>query len=254
MDQLPAVLSRARPDVDHPVGRANGVLVVLDDDERVSQVAQPHQRPDQPVVVALVEPDRRLVEDVEHAHQARADLRRQPDALPLAPGRYKLSVVVKDDGSGHMGSVDLGIIVPKYNDDQLSHSSLILADLIQPIPTNQVGTGPFVIGSTKVRPSVDQTFTRDQTLGIYMQVYNMAMDPKTHRPSMNVEYEISKDGKPILSQPEDSSKWAQPVTQLTLEKQMPLKSLPPGKYNVQVKVTDNVRKQTISPTATFELK
>ena len=175
-------------------------------------------------------------------------------ALPLAPGRYKLSVVVKDDGSGHMGSVDLGIIVPKYNDDQLSHSSLILADLIQPIPTNQVGTGPFVIGSTKVRPSVDQTFTRDQTLGIYMQVYNMAMDPKTHRPSMNVEYEISKDGKPILSQPEDSSKWAQPVTQLTLEKQMPLKSLPPGKYNVQVKVTDNVRKQTISPTATFELK
>jgi GWxTD domain-containing protein len=175
-------------------------------------------------------------------------------ALPLAPGRYKLSVVVKDDGSGHMGSVDLGILVPKYNDDQLSHSSLILADLIQPIPTNQVGTGPFVIGSTKVRPSVDQTFTRDQTLGIYMQVYNMAVDPKTHRPSMNVEYEISKDGKPILNQPEDPSKWAQPVTQVTLEKQMPLKSLPPGKYNVQIKVTDNVRKQTISPTATFELK
>ncbi len=175
-------------------------------------------------------------------------------ALPLAPGRYKLSVVVKDDGSGHMGSLDLGIIVPKYNDGQLSHSSLILADLIQPIPTNQVGTGPFVIGSTKVRPSVDQTFTRDQTLGIYMQVYNLGMDPKTHRPSMNVEYEISKDGKPILNQPEDASKWAQPVTQVTLEKQMPLKSLPPGKYSVQIKVTDNVRKQTVSPTATFELK
>ena len=35
-------------------------------------------------VVALVEADRRLVEDVEHADQARADLRGEPDALPLA--------------------------------------------------------------------------------------------------------------------------------------------------------------------------
>ena len=175
-------------------------------------------------------------------------------ALPLPPGRYKLSVVVKDDASGHMGSVDLGIHVPQFSDDRLSNSSLILADLIQPIPTNQVGSGPFVIGSTKVRPSVDSTFTRDQTLGIYMQVYNMGLDPKTHRPSMNVEYEISKDGKPVLSQPEDSSKWANPVRQITLEKQMPLKSLPPGKYSVKIKVTDNVRKQTVSPTATFELK
>jgi GWxTD domain-containing protein len=175
-------------------------------------------------------------------------------ALPLPPGHYKLSVVVKDDASGHMGSVDLGIRVPEYKENQLSNSSLILADLIQPIPTNQVGSGPFVIGSTKVRPSVDGMFTRDQTLGIYMQVYNLGMDPQTHRPSMNVEYEISKDGKPILSQPEDPAKWAQPTQQITLQKEMPLKSLPPGKYSVQIKVTDNVRKQTVSPTATFEVR
>jgi GWxTD domain-containing protein len=175
-------------------------------------------------------------------------------ALPLAPGHYKLSVVVKDDASGHLGSVDLGIMVPKYKDDQLSNSSLILADLLQPIPTNQVGSGPFVIGSTKVRPSVDGMFTRDQTLNIYMQVYNLAIDPQTHKPSMNIEYDISKDGKPILSQPEDPAKWAQAVQQITLQKQMPLKSLSPGKYSVQIKVTDNVRKQTISPTATFEVR
>ena len=35
-------------------------------------------------VVALVQADRRLVEHVEHAGQVRADLRRQPDALPFA--------------------------------------------------------------------------------------------------------------------------------------------------------------------------
>ena len=175
-------------------------------------------------------------------------------ALPLRPGHYKLSVVVKDDGSSHMGSIDLGIRVPQFEEDVLSNSSLILADMIQPLPTNQVGSGPFVIGSTKVRPSVNQTFSRDQTMGIYMQVYNLGIDPQTHRPSLKVEYDISKDGKMILSQPEDPDKWAQASPQITLQKKMELKALPPGKYSVQIKVTDNVKKQTVSPTANFEVR
>jgi hypothetical protein len=175
-------------------------------------------------------------------------------ALPLRPGRYKLSVVVKDDASGHMGSLDLGVRVPQFDDDSLSNSSLILADLIQPLPTSQVGSGPFVIGGTKVRPSVNQTFTRDQTLGIYMQIYNLGIDTKTHRPSLNVQYDISKDGKKILSQPEDPAKWASAARQITLQKEMPLKLLQPGKYMVEIKVTDNVKNQTVSPTASFEVR
>ena len=84
---LTAVLPRARSDVDRPVGRADGVFVVLDDDERVAHVAQPRQRLDQTAVVALVQPDRRLVEHVEHAHQPGTDLRGEPDPLCLAPGQ-----------------------------------------------------------------------------------------------------------------------------------------------------------------------
>ena len=83
-DDLAAVLARARAQVDEPVGRAHHLLVVLDDEHRVAEVAQPLERPDQAVVVALVESDRRLVEDVEHADELRADLRREPDALRLA--------------------------------------------------------------------------------------------------------------------------------------------------------------------------
>jgi hypothetical protein len=81
---LAAVLARAGPDVDDVVGLADGVLVVLDHDDRVAEVAQPHQGVDEAVVVALVQADRRLVEHVEHADQARADLGGQPDALRLA--------------------------------------------------------------------------------------------------------------------------------------------------------------------------
>ena len=83
---LAAVLAGARADVDDPVGGGDGVLVVLDDDERVAEVAQPGEGLDQPVVVALVQPDARLVEHVEHADQAGADLGGEPDALGLAAG------------------------------------------------------------------------------------------------------------------------------------------------------------------------
>ena len=84
VDDLAAVLAGAGPDVDHPVGGPDGLLVVLDDDQRVAEVLEPDQGLDQPLVVALVEPDRRLVEDVEDAHQAGTDLGGQTDALRLA--------------------------------------------------------------------------------------------------------------------------------------------------------------------------
>ena len=72
------------PHLDDVVGGADRVLVVLDDDHRVADVAQALERRDHLDVVLRVQADARLVEHVEHAHQARADLRRQPDALRLA--------------------------------------------------------------------------------------------------------------------------------------------------------------------------
>ena len=83
-DDLSPVLARAWPEVDDPVGRAHHLLVVLDDEHGVADVAQPLERVDEPAVVALVEPDRRLVEDVEDADELRADLRREPEPLRLA--------------------------------------------------------------------------------------------------------------------------------------------------------------------------
>ena len=83
----PAVLAGPGPDVHDPVGGPDGLLVVLDHEDRVAQVAQPRERRDELRVVALVEADRRLVEDVQDAHQRRPDLGRQPDPLGLPAGQ-----------------------------------------------------------------------------------------------------------------------------------------------------------------------
>ena len=77
----------AGADIEHVVGGADGVLVVLDDNHGVAEIAQALKSFEQPRVVALVQADRRLVQHVKHAGEAGADLRGEPDALALAAGQ-----------------------------------------------------------------------------------------------------------------------------------------------------------------------
>jgi GWxTD domain-containing protein len=174
--------------------------------------------------------------------------------VPLQPGRYKLTLVLKDDNSGHMGTTDIGIIVPEYPDDTLENSSLILADLIQQVPTTDVGTGPFVIGGTKVRPRVGGTFKRDQHLGIYMQVYNLGVNPKTHRPDADIQYNLLRDGKSIFTSTETAASIKDASSQLTIEKQLSLEPLTPGDYEMAIRVTDNIKKKTLDSSAPFVVR
>src|SRR6478735_794293 len=57
VDDLAAVLAGARPDVDDVIRLHDGRLVVLDDDQRVAEIAKPDQRVQQPAVVSLVQTD-----------------------------------------------------------------------------------------------------------------------------------------------------------------------------------------------------
>src|SRR5579872_3225363 len=112
-------------------------------------------------------------------------------ALPLRPGRYKVEIAVKDVNGDRKGLWSRGIIVPEYSDDKLQTSSLIVADQMEPVPTKDVSTGSFVIGVTKVRPRVAPADgkpalfkrTHDQKANFWMQVYNLGVDGKTHKPS-----------------------------------------------------------------------
>jgi GWxTD domain-containing protein len=177
------------------------------------------------------------------------------EVIPLRPGRYKLSLVLKDELSGHVGFEELGMVVPNFSGDKLTYSSLILADQIMPLPNNRVVSSPFWIGGWKVRPNVSNAFTRDQRLRIYMQVYNLGIDERTHKPSLAVRYEVEKDGKLLLDQPEDDAKLKKASQLFTVARRLiDLQGLTPGKYTVQVKVIDNIKKQSVSPSASFEVR
>jgi GWxTD domain-containing protein len=183
-------------------------------------------------------------------------------ALPLRPGMYKVDLVLKDVNGDRVGQYSRGIRVPEFNEDKLANSSLILADVMEKVAAKNVGTGSFVIGTTKVRPRVEPadgkpaTFKRDQRLNLWMQVYNLGMDDKTKKPSATIEYDIinQQTNKSVLHMVENTDQMGNTGEQVTLEKSMALNNLEPGLYRLTVKVDDNVSKQSIAPFARFAIE
>jgi GWxTD domain-containing protein len=177
-------------------------------------------------------------------------------AVPLSPGLYRLDIVIKDVNSGNIGVVNARLPVPRFQDDQLSSSSLILADNIQRASMKDIGLGQFVIGDVKVQPKLDRTFTPNDSMGVFLQVYNLKVDDKTHKADTSVEYRVTKgkETAPVLKFNIPADKLPQHGEELTLENRMTLGSLAPGKYKLAIAVTDNLAKQTITPTADFTVK
>ena len=173
--------------------------------------------------------------------------------IPLAPGTYRLNIVAKDIVGNTMNNYEIALNVPHYDEDQLGASSVILADQIERVPTKSIGAGPFVIRSSKVRPRVDDTFKQSETMGIYAELYNFGMDEKTKKPQGTVEYDVVNTANvTVLTQTEELSAIPNSSSFLvTVEKRLPLKSLPPGKYTLKLKVSDKLKNQTIIPSAGF---
>ena len=165
----------------------------------------------------------------------------------LPPGNYKIDLVVRDVNSGKTGVLKQGFTVPKYEEEKLATSTMILASKIEPL-NGRLASGQFVKGSLKVMPNATGVFKQDQTLGIYMQVYNVGIDQATLRPSVDIEYLITQKDKEIMRIKEDGKNGLSSINsrQMTLARLIPLKDFKPGFYDVQIIIKDNVLNQTLT--------
>jgi GWxTD domain-containing protein len=181
-------------------------------------------------------------------------------SLPLRPGLYKVDIVIKDvNNPDHIGRWQRSLNVPRYDDDRLASSSLILASTMERVPSRDIGAGNFVISDTHIVPRVPSaigapvTFHRAQSLNFWMQVYNLGIDEKSKQNGATIEYQILDlaTNKAILETEELTSKTSPNSDQVTIEKSLPLASLQPGKYQVNIKVNDGITKQQIAESAPF---
>jgi GWxTD domain-containing protein len=177
-------------------------------------------------------------------------------AVPLSPGLYRLDVVVKDVNNGNVGVVNTRLAVPRFEDDKLSTSTLILADQMQRVSAKDIGLGQFVLGDIKVRPKMDGAFTPNDNMGVFLQVYNLKVDEKTHKADASVQFRVirEKETEPVLKFDLPPNKLPEHGEEMTLQNVVTLGSLAPGKYSLEVAVTDNLAKQTITKASNFAVK
>src|SRR5205809_1738375 len=171
-------------------------------------------------------------------------------AVALAPGRYRVDIIVRDIASGATGVRHVGFEVPKYDTSKLSTSTLVLAAKLEGLG-DQPAVGMFTIGNVKVIPNVSGTYHKGTPVGIYLQIYNAGIDQTTLRPSVDVEYALMKDGKEIFKAPEDSRGNSDAGQRLTLARLLDSRSLNPGDYSIEVRVRDRVSGQSLVQTAKF---
>jgi GWxTD domain-containing protein len=189
-------------------------------------------------------------------------------ALPLLPEHYRLDIAIKDvNNPEHMGYYGRSLDVPKYLDEKLGTSSLILADRMNTVSSREIGGGNFIIGNTFVRPRVSPNpatpvkFKRSEQLSFWMQAYNLQIDEATKSNQATVTYQIVKTtpgaaGTPateavIFENRVDSKDLGAHSDQLTVEKTLPIAGLDPGKYKVTIKINDGISKQEIAQSAPF---
>ncbi len=183
-------------------------------------------------------------------------------AIPLKAGMYKIDVAVKDVNGDRVGTLVRSIRVPDFDEEKLATSSLILADIMERVPAKNIGSGSFIIGDTKVRPRVDAadgkpaSFKRDQRLNIFLQVYNLQQDQTSKKTRGSISYDIVniQTNKSVLHADESSTVYGNTGDQITIEKSMPLANLEPGLYSLKITVNDEVTKQTINPSARFQVE
>ncbi len=182
--------------------------------------------------------------------EMRARVSAYQKAVPLAPGTYKVDVILRDVASGATQVKHMGFTVPKYDAKQLSTSTLVLATKLQSLG-DQPAVGQFVIGQNKVIPNVAGTYRRGSPVGVYMQIYNAGIDQTTLRPSVDVDYVLLKDGKEVGKQAEDWRGLSDAGQRLTLARLVATDGLTAGDYEIAIRIRDRVSGQSLSPSAKF---
>jgi GWxTD domain-containing protein len=172
-------------------------------------------------------------------------------SVPLRAGLYRLDIVIKDTQSGNVGVLGTALRVPHFEEAKLDASSLILADQIERVPSSQIGTGQFVLNSYKVRPHLSKEFSRSDKLGIYLQLYNLYLGQASHRTKVSVAYRITQNLQEVWREVENPEDLHQGGEQLTIHRFIPVISLFPGHYTIEVTAIDLLTNQTVIRTAEF---
>lgn len=170
----------------------------------------------------------------------------------LAPGKYRLKLVARENESGKIGTFEENLTVPPRPPARVSLSSVLLSSQLVPIEKSteaetkgqgfhaKMATTPLEIGGERIVPSVTRFFNQQQTLYVFFQAYypekpekNQAFDPSTLRAGLIFfRGGMQVNMTPLIEPTQIDEKMHTASFRISL----PLAKLPSGRYTVQAVV------------------
>ena len=177
--------------------------------------------------------------------------------LRLPPGRFKFDLLVQSETGQKSGLFTSSVLLP-------SMSSAAPAMRLSPVTlscfmTRVIGTSSqtkqFVIGGMKVVPAFENAFATTEKIGVYLQGYNLQVDPAKQAPAATVLFQIWTQGGKLLREVRDESGWCiQPASdRVVIARHIGLDGLAKGKYHLTVLVEDRIAGKELAQTADFEI-
>lgn len=169
--------------------------------------------------------------------------------------KYMLTVVVKDQASKLVGVTKQALNLPAFGDGKLASSSLMLSDSYQVRSDVAMSDEMFVIGDIRIHPDLKGTFSSKKAIGAFFHVYNTTLDQSTLTPSLQIKYEVLKEGKRVLRFVEHNNESLHYFTddRTVFLKQLPVNRLGPGEYMLKIEIMDRLKEETIALEERFSL-
>jgi hypothetical protein len=91
-------------------------------------------------------------------------------------------------------------------------------------------------------------------MNVFLQVYGLKLDEKTHKPVVNSEVLITRDGQEVKKLMGAINDVAGAAQQINFVRQIPLSDLEPGQYAIQVKIMDELAQTPLVTTDKFTVQ
>lgn len=201
-----------------------------------------------------------------------ADLR-VSRAFAVPAGDYDVYIALKDQGEEKKSQppqktalLKHPLTVPNYWTGELTTSTVIVAEKVEPMTAalsqEQQAENPYTFGSTKITPAMNTKFPKSADLSVIFIIYNTGLDA-AKKPDVTVDYNFhrkAQEGEKFFNKTQPQVFNAQSLPpqfdlsaghQLVAGQTVPLGSFQDGEYRLEIKITDNVSKKSVTRELSF---
>lgn len=161
--------------------------------------------------------------------------------VDVPPGIYQVRTVARERGSTRLSSAMEWIEIPKTKPGAFAISSLYVGEITDPAGASQVGV------------QASRRFARTSRMRFTIFIYNAAHSAGP--PDIAAQIKVLTSGQAVMTPPEvrvNTEKQTN-LDNVTYAGEFPLSSLPPGRYVLDVTITDRTAKTSASQQFSFTI-